>query len=100
MQPAVAALPGSRLAPRPAEAARCAAQLSQLGAFLASQQPVGSVEDAFHVATALRVLPRDVLLVTPAEGPVSLAAPVSHDPPSRPLAASASSCAHASRPAN
>ena len=58
----------------------CLLQLSQLGAWLAAQQPVGGVEDAYHVATGLTALPADVLVITPPEGSLSLASPVRAGP--------------------
>ena len=56
-------------------------QLGLVARALASQQPVGSLVDGYHVAAGLRALPADVLLISPPDSRFSLAKPVCVLPP-------------------
>ena len=58
-------------------------QLGLVARALASQQPVGSLVDGYHVAAGLRALPEDVLLLSAPTSRFSLATPVrppAHEP--------------------
>ena len=63
-------------APYCVHTSRLLAQLGLVARVLASQQPVGSLVDGYHIAAGLRALPKDVLLISAPTSRFSLAAPV------------------------